>query len=58
VQDDTDPKHSEERLRESELRYRRLFESAKDGILILDAKTGKITNANPFLVDLLDYSPR
>ncbi|MGA2417433.1 MAG: sigma 54-interacting transcriptional regulator [Candidatus Sulfotelmatobacter sp.] len=56
VQDETDPEHSEERLRASELRYRRLFETAKDGILILDAKTGKITDANPFLIDLLGYS--
>ena len=56
MQDETDPKHLEERLRASELRYRRLFETAKDGILILDAKTGKITDANPFLVDLLGYS--
>jgi PAS domain S-box-containing protein len=56
VQDETDPKHSEDRLRASELRYRRLFETAKDGILILDGKTGKITDANPFLVNLLGYS--
>jgi PAS domain S-box-containing protein len=56
VQDETDPKHSEERLRASELRYRRLFETAKDGILILDAQTGQITDANPFLVDLLGYT--
>ncbi len=40
---------------ESELRYRRLFETAQDGILILDADTGKIIDANPFLLDLLDY---
>ena len=40
----------------SELRYRRLFESAKDGILILDAETGMIVDVNPFLVDLLGYS--
>src|SRR5690242_5627686 len=39
----------------SELRYRRLFETAQDGILILDADTGKIIDANPFLLDLLDY---
>jgi PAS domain S-box-containing protein len=43
-------------LRVSELRYRRLFESAKDGILILDASTGQITDVNPFMVDLLGYS--
>jgi len=39
----------------SELRYRRLFETAQDGILILDAETGKIIDVNPFLLDLLDY---
>jgi PAS domain S-box-containing protein len=43
-------------LRLSELRYRRLFESAKDGILILDASTGQITDVNPFMVDLLGYT--
>ena len=40
----------------SELSYRRLFESAKDGILILDAETGRIVDVNPFLVELLGYS--
>src|SRR5512143_1160503 len=40
----------------SEIRYRRLFETAKDGILILDADTGRITDANPFLLELLGYS--
>jgi len=40
----------------SELRYRRLFETAQDGILILDADSGKIIDVNPFLLDLLDYS--
>ena len=47
---------SQQALRASELRYRRLFEAAKDGILILDVETGRITDANPFLVDLLGYS--
>lgn len=42
--------------RASELRYRRLFESAKDGILILDAATGKIEDVNPFLMKLLGYT--
>ncbi len=40
----------------SELRYRRLFETAQDGILILDFKTGQIEDANPFLTHLLGYS--
>lgn len=45
----------ERALEVSELRYRRLFETAQYGILILDATTGKIIDANPFLLDLLDY---
>lgn len=40
----------------SEIRYRRLFESAKDGILILNAETGMIVDVNPFLIELLGYS--
>jgi diguanylate cyclase (GGDEF)-like protein/PAS domain S-box-containing protein len=43
-------------LRESEIRYRRLFEAAQDGILILDAKTGMITDVNPYLIYMLGYS--
>jgi PAS domain S-box-containing protein len=43
-------------LTTSEVRYRRLFESAQDGILILDAGTAKITDANPFIGELLGYS--
>lgn len=39
---------------ESEIRYRRLFESAKDGILILDFETGSIQDANPFIVKIID----
>jgi two-component system cell cycle sensor histidine kinase/response regulator CckA len=45
-----------EALQDSEKRYRRLFESAKDGILILDADTGKVVDVNPFLLHLLGYS--
>jgi two-component system cell cycle sensor histidine kinase/response regulator CckA len=40
---------------DSEIRYRRLFESAKDGILLLDAKTAIITDINPFLTQLMGY---
>ncbi len=47
---------SHRELQESEKKYRRLFESAKDGILILDAETGKIVDANPFILKLLSYS--
>jgi two-component system, cell cycle sensor histidine kinase and response regulator CckA len=51
-----DLNRSGEALRDSEIRYRRLFESAQDGILILDAETGLITDVNPFLLELLNYS--
>ncbi len=43
-------------LQESELRYRRLFEAAQDGILILDAESGLITDVNPYLMEMLGYS--
>jgi PAS domain S-box-containing protein len=43
-------------LRNSELRYRRLFEAAQDGILILDAETGLITDVNPYLIRMLGYT--
>lgn len=47
---------TEEELLISETRYRRLFESAKDGILIINSGTGKIIDVNPFLVEMLKYS--
>ena len=46
---------SKKRLKDSEVRYRRLFETAQDGILILDAETGQILDVNPFLTDMLGY---
>ena len=49
-------KREDEALQVSETRYRRLFETAQDGILLLDADTGKITDVNPFLIDMLGYS--
>jgi PAS domain S-box-containing protein len=49
-------KNSKKSLEASELRYRRLFEAAQDGILILDAKTGMIEDVNPYLIKMLGYS--
>jgi len=46
---------SEQAIHSSELNYRRLFEAARDGILIIDPNTRKITDANPFMTDLLGF---
>lgn len=43
-------------LQISEMRYRRLFETAQDGILLLNAETLQIEDVNPFLIALLGYS--
>ncbi len=56
IEDITDRRSAETAMKHSEVRYRRLFQKAKDGILILDADTGKVIDANPFMTDLLGYS--
>ena len=56
ISDITKRKRAEAALVSSEVRYRRLFESAKDGILIVDAGTGMVVDVNPFLIDMLGYS--
>ena len=43
-------------LRAAEARYRGLFESAQDGLILADAETGNVVDVNPFMVDLLGYS--
>ncbi len=53
---EADSGDAEQALEASELRYRRLFETAKDGILILDADSGMVVDVNPFLIHLLGYS--
>jgi PAS domain S-box-containing protein len=49
-------KTTAQRLKDSEVKYRRLFEAAQDGILILNGDTGHIIDANPFITDLLGYT--
>ena len=49
-------KQAEAALRASEIRYRRLFETTKDGILIVDAGTGMVMDVNPFLIELLGFT--
>jgi PAS domain S-box-containing protein len=56
IRDITERRKNEEALRLSESRYRRLFETAQDGILILDAASGQVVDANPFILTLLGYS--
>ncbi len=53
--DITERKLAEENFKSSEIRYRRLFETAKDGILILNADTGSIEDVNPYLCEMLHY---
>jgi PAS domain S-box-containing protein len=55
IRDITERKQHEDKVRVSEIRYRRLFEAAHDGVLILDPHTGKIVEANPFMTQLLGY---
>jgi PAS domain S-box-containing protein len=55
VQVERDRKSADQALRASESRYRRLFDTAQDGILILDAESGKITEVNPYMIKLLGY---
>jgi protein-histidine pros-kinase len=56
IRDITVRKRAQEALQASEIRYRRLFEAAQDGIFILDFVTGQVVDVNPFLTDLLGYS--
>jgi PAS domain S-box-containing protein len=53
IRDMTERKQHEDKLRTSEIRYRRLFETADDGILILDPVTHEIIDANPFIIEVL-----
>ena len=55
-EDITERKQAEAALTDSERCYRRLFETAQDGILILDARTGKVIDANPYIAGLLGYT--
>ncbi|CAM3066059.1 CheR family methyltransferase [Flavobacterium frigoris] len=56
IRDITERKQIEEALALVETRYHHLFESAKEGIFYIDALTGKITDVNPFLTQLLGHS--
>jgi PAS domain S-box-containing protein len=55
IRDIIDRKVAQALLKSSETCYRRLFETAQDGILIIDEKTGKIVDANPYIINLLGF---
>ncbi|MEA2415179.1 MAG: hypothetical protein QOI58_1836 [Thermoanaerobaculia bacterium] len=55
IRDITERGQSARALRKSELRYRRLFETAQDAILIVDGQTKKIIDANPYVINMLGY---
>jgi len=56
IRDITERAEAAHLLASSEMRYRRLFETAQDAILILEEENGTIVDANPFVIDLLGYS--
>lgn len=56
MRDITERRRAMDKLRLSEIHYRRLFEAAHDGILLVDPESRKITDANPFMTRLLGYT--
>jgi PAS domain S-box-containing protein/putative nucleotidyltransferase with HDIG domain len=56
--DITEHKRLENLLMESEERYRRLFETASDGIVLLEKREGKITHANPATEKMVGYTKK
>ena len=44
-----------ERKEAAEVQYRRLFESAKDGIIVLESPSGVVVDVNPFFLELSRY---
>ena len=55
IEDITERSLSEGLLEESEFRYRRVFETATDGIVLLEKSEGHIVHANPAAVNMLGY---
>ncbi|MGA2678067.1 MAG: PAS domain S-box protein [Sedimentisphaerales bacterium] len=54
--DITERKRAEEKLRESELAFRTLFEAGAEGILVADLKNRKFKYANPAICRMLGYT--
>jgi PAS domain S-box-containing protein len=56
IEDITERKRLEDLLADSEERYRRLFETANDGIVLLEKREGTITHANPAFEKMFGYN--
>lgn len=56
ITDITERKELENALKASEILFRRLFEETREGIIIIDAETGRISDANPFLMEMLGHA--
>jgi PAS domain S-box-containing protein len=56
IRDVTERRRQADKVLISEIRYRRLFETAHDGVVLLDPGTRKIIDANPFMTKMLGYS--
>ena len=56
IEDITDVRKKENELKEYEARYRRYFETAHDGLLLIEYNNGRIVNSNPAITSMLGYS--
>ncbi|MCX5692627.1 MAG: PAS domain S-box protein, partial [Candidatus Omnitrophica bacterium] len=56
IEDITERKHLQEELKASEERYRRAFETSRDGLLLIHKTEGNILNSNASVQELLGYS--
>ena len=54
--DISDTRQALDALKKKEAQYRRLFEAAQEGIMILDFKSGEIVDANPYIAHLMGFS--
>ncbi|KAF0142151.1 MAG: PAS/PAC sensor signal transduction histidine kinase [Stygiobacter sp.] len=54
-QDITQQELAQQAIKSSEIKYRRLFETSKEGLILLDASTGVINDINPFIIEFLGF---
>jgi len=55
-QDITTQELAQQSIKSSEIKYRRLFETSKEGLILIDASTGIISDINPFVIDFLGFN--